>query len=71
MEAFSSKKPHGEDKGERVQTTPIVVSPQHKTDIFYSENVHSLQQPLSRDVVEIPSLEVFKIRLERMVDNFI
>lgn len=58
-------------QGERAKVTPRVVSPQHKIYFFYSESDHSLQQPLSRDVVEIPSLEVFKVRLEKMVDNFI
>lgn len=59
---------HGEDKGKWALFLGEVSSC-HKKNFFYHVNNHQNNTP--RDVVEFSSLEVFRIQLDRVLNNFI
>lgn len=57
---------HGESKGQQVQVEGEVLSRQKK-DIFTV--IHWNNMPMN--VIKLPSLEVFKVKLDRVLDNFV
>jgi len=54
-----------------VQAASGEISSQWRKEIFCSKNNHSLENDLPRDVVESPSVEVFKIQLDRVLDDLV
>lgn len=60
--------PHGEDKGQQLQVASGEVFSQYKKENFYGEIIsHWNNTP--RDVVNSPSLRVFKMQLDWLLGN--
>lgn len=61
------KKPHGESKWQSVPVALGKASSSYKKESFYSENSKSLEQP-PQGYGGVPSLEIFKTSLDKVVD---
>ena len=65
--AYNAKKQAGQDKGQWAQTEAEEVPAEHEEELLPSEGDGALEQAAQREVVESPSLEIFKTHLDKVL----